>query len=96
MPRNTTEAVAVSDAANSAVSVGTTATLLTANKDSRVSVAVVNNGAATVYWGATSAVTTTTGIPLAANASFEERDYTGAIYGIVAAGAVDCRVWDVG
>lgn len=77
-----------------AVPVTTSATVLKAANDGRVCVTVSpTNG--DIYVGYTSAVTTSTGILVASGASFEERDFTGALYGR-AATTVDVRVLEVG
>ena len=59
-------------------------------------ICVYNNGAETVFLG-NDAVTTATGLPLAAGASFEDTLEAGEVlYGIVAAGTEECRVYEGG
>lgn len=85
-----------------AVSVATTATRLdsTTDNDDEIrgqSVAVYNNGSATIYVGG-STVTTATGAPIAAGAwgpSFDLGSPEG-LYGIVATGTVEARVLETG
>jgi len=74
----------------------TTAALVAAANATRTKIAIANNGAAVVYIGKASTVTTSTGYPIAANGSFVDTEYTGAIYAIVASGTADLRVWEVG
>lgn len=89
--------VGLSDVGNfGSLTVGTTATLLEAKKLHRVSFTVVNaDPTATVYLGMNNTVTTATGLPIVAGASFTEDYYVGDIYAIVAAGTVDLRYWIV-
>ena len=83
-----------------AVSVATTATRIDTSSETDLargsSVAVYNNGAATVYLGDAD-VTTSIGYPLAAGAHFAiDLDPAEALYGIVASGTVEVRVLEAG
>lgn len=83
-----------------AVSVATTATRLdTVDETDSVfgsSVAVHNNGAATVFVGGSS-VTTAAGFPVAAGTSVSLDVQTAeGLWGIVASGTVEVRVLEVG
>jgi hypothetical protein len=73
-----------------------TAAQVVASRDSRVRIDIANNGAAAVFIGKTAAITTSTGFPIQPNGVFTDRDYTGAIFAIVATGTADLRIWDVG
>lgn len=79
-----------------AVSVGTSTTALAAAKATRVSLRIHNAHSATIYVQYGAAATAAGGFPLAAGASMEERDYTGAVNAIVAAATADVRVLEVG
>ena len=76
-----------------AVSVGDSATVILGVQATRTGFIIVNNSSQTVYLG-TSGVTTVNGLPLEAGASYENQLWTGAMYGIVAAGTADVRVED--
>lgn len=83
-----------------AVSVATTATRLDTSSETDLargsSVAVYNNGSATIYVG-DSDVTTATGFPLAAGASLSlDLDPAESLYGVVASGTVEARVLEAG
>lgn len=83
-----------------AVSVTTSATRLDTSSETDLargsSIAVYNNGAATVYLGE-SDVTTSIGYPLAAGQHYaEDLDPGETLYGIVASGTVEVRVREVG
>jgi hypothetical protein len=76
--------------ATSQASIGTSASLIVAARTGsagvgRISVTIVNTGTATIYYGPTSGVTTSTGMPLGAGAAATEGT-TAAIYGISATG----------
>jgi hypothetical protein len=75
-----------------AVSVGTTATLILAANPQRKYFTLQNLGAADVYWAGSATVTTSDGTALITDLIYPDYDYTGAVYGIVAAGANDVRV----
>ena len=77
----------------SAVTVTTTATALPATAvEGRISLAIYNNGAATIYLGA-SDVTTTTGYPLAAGAEISlDVGMNVIVYARIAAGTANVRV----
>lgn len=83
-----------------AVSVGSTATLIMSANNERKGCLIFNNGANTIYLGMASNVTSTTGLPLAANATFSNSDlhalWRGAIYGITASSTSDTRFWEWG
>lgn len=85
-----------------AVSVATTATQLDSTTDNDdgspgESIAVYNNGAATIYIGGSS-VTTATGSPVAAGTWGPTFDLGPGepLYGIVASGTVEARVLETG
>lgn len=84
-----------------AVSVGTTATVIDSEGEtdgkSGTSLAIYNNGAATVYIGG-SDVTTANGVPVAAGTWGPGMDLAARdrLYGIVASGTVEVRVIEAG
>lgn len=88
---------------STAVSVGTTATRLDTADDTGdhiggESLAVYNNGASTLYLGGSN-VTTSTGVPVAANSwgpALGGILTEDALYGIVTSGTVDVRVLEAG
>lgn len=89
-------------ATSRAVSVGTTATRLDATADTSDDVrhqssAIYNNGSATVFLGGAD-VTTANGFPLAAGTSMSISDLElgDELYGRVASGTVEVRVFEVG
>jgi hypothetical protein len=77
-------------AGQAAVSVGTTATLLTGAKRPRSVAISPTNGSINVGYGP--GVTTATGIAVAQGASWSEDNFAGELWGITAAGTVDTRV----
>lgn len=65
------------------VAVADSASLIKAGVTTRRSITIQNNHATqTLHIGNTSAVTTSTGLKIAAGASFTIEDYNGPIYGI--------------
>lgn len=74
-----------------AVSVDNTATQLLITRSTRTGFIVVNNSTQTVYLGGPT-ITTATGLPLEAGASYSNQDWVGVFYGIVAADTSDVRV----
>lgn len=90
------EAVATSQATHSAATVGTTAASVASARESRVALLISNMGAATVYFGTTSGVTTSNGVPIAAGGSYLEEYYTGAVFMISGSAAQNVRLWEVG
>lgn len=78
-----------------AVSVGTTATLLSDADSGWIERLFTNVGSASVYIGNEN-VTTATGTPIAAGGSFAEAIFSGRVYGIVASGTEEVRVMEVG
>jgi hypothetical protein len=78
-------------AAPAAVSVATSATLITPKDSARRSVVIYNNGSADVFLGG-SGVTTATGLVLDPGGSFTDDVSISAWYGIVASGTVEVRV----
>jgi len=76
-----------------AVSVGAIATVILAAQSTRTGLIIVNNSTKTVYIGG-DAVDTDNGLPLVEGASYENQDWVGVVYGIVAAGTADVRVED--
>jgi hypothetical protein len=83
-----------------AVSVGSSATLIMASNPSRKGSMIFNNSAGTVFLGMDSSVTTTTGIPVVQNSTFNNSGiqdaWRGDIYGIVVSGSSDIRFWEWG
>lgn len=76
-----------------AVTVGTTVTPITAAATRRVDARVVyNNGSATVFLGGPT-VAVANGLPLLSGASFSY-DGSAPLFGIVAAGTVEVRVFE--
>jgi hypothetical protein len=76
--------------ATSQASIGTSAAAIVSARTGapgtgRIAVTLYNAGAQTVYYGASSSVTTSTGMPLAPGASVT-LDTTAAVYGIAASG----------
>ena len=90
------ENVSVEKATCVAVSCAATTTEIVAANPTRVSVLIYNAGSQTVYLEPTGAATTAGSMPLAAGASFEEREFVGVINGISASGSQDLRVWESG
>lgn len=80
------------------VTIGTTATLIRAKNVNRLSISIVNGGAATVYLGVDTTVTTNTGsnpgYELLSQSVFDDDSYIGDIYGIVAAGTITVTFWE--
>lgn len=76
------------------VACGTTATTLLAPNGKRRSFVVVapSTNTATAYVGFTSGVTTSNGIPLAANNTLSDNTYVGKVWCIVSSGTVDLIV----
>jgi len=76
----------------------TTPTLIRPSNPQRLSVSIVNSGAATVYLADDSIVTTNTGTEpgyeLLANGEFNTETFVGDIYGVVAAGSVTITYWE--
>lgn len=68
------------------VSVGTTATLILAAESERIEAWISNQGGASVFLGDDTSVTTSNGFELPTGEILRLEFYTGAIYGIVAAG----------
>ena len=84
---------------NFAVSVGTTATEIIAAKAERTSFYIENAEAVTtIFVGGDNTITTVTGLPVQAGGIITEdmghRMWKGPIFGIVATGTADVRVWD--
>lgn len=79
------------------VSVQTSATLILAANNDRRGLIVYNNGNNTMYIGLDAAVTTSTGIPILPQSSFElngDKCWRGAVYGIAVTSSDDCRYWE--
>lgn len=85
--KNTTDTSAV----YGNVAVAVTATLIRAANTTRSNIHIRNNGAATVFLGTDTSVTTANGYALPAGGEFTDEWWPGAIYGIVASGTVDVR-----
>jgi hypothetical protein len=83
-----------STAANSAVSVTTSASkIVTASaRTGTVSIQPTNG---TIYLGSSSSVTTSNGFPIAQGATAEVADFVGDVWAI-GGGTVDVRVWRQG
>lgn len=77
------------------VSVTTTATSLKASNPRRSKIIIWNVGAATVYLGNASTVTSATGIPLPPNCVLVDGITNGAYYGITGSSTADVRVAEV-
>ena len=78
-----------------AVSVGTSAVLLSAAKDRR-EITFENNGTQTLYLGETSTITSTTGtITLPAGATYTDYGSKDDWYGVTASSTTDTRVIEV-
>lgn len=75
------------------VSVASTATSIRSSESTRTGIIIVNNSSQTVYLGLTDAVTTSNGIPVEASENFYTSDWTGDIYGIVASGTANVRLF---
>ena len=78
-----------------AVTVATTATLLSDADVNWVERLFTNVGSATVYVGNEN-VTTANGTPILATGSFSESRISGPVYGIVAASTEEVRVMEIG
>ena len=81
-----------------AVSIGTSATLIRPLNNSRISLQITNLSAGEVYVGFDSSVTTSNGFELSQQdvISFTGSDlYKGAVYGIVASGTSDVRLFEL-
>lgn len=78
-----------------AVTVTNVATLILPSNPSRRGALVYNNGTVTVYLGFDSSVTSTTGLPLVAGATYNDSGdsdlYRSDIYGITASSSSDVR-----
>lgn len=85
-----------------AVSVATTATRIDTDSETDIisgsALAVYNNGAATVFLGHSSGVTTANGYPLAAGGqvSVQFDSASQGLWGIVASGTVEVRTLELG
>lgn len=79
------------DARNLATS--TTAQQVVQTRSQRISLAIRNHGANTIYLGTSSGVTAANGYPLLAGEETEYTDYLGEVWAIGAA-ASDLRYWE--
>ena len=77
------------------VAIGTTAAVVLAPNAARKSCLICNTGAATVYLGPNSSVTTTTGVPLASGDRLPDDASLDAWYGITASGSAALIVVEV-
>lgn len=80
------------------ITVTTAATqILPANLERRGCL-IANTSNQTVYIGMDASVTTSNGLPIAANSTFSNSGpnevWKGSIYGIVAGTTADCRFWE--
>jgi len=80
-------------AASAAVTVGTSATLLSAASTGRQSVVIANNDPGVVLYVGNASVTTSNGLPIQPNGSATFDKSSAAIYGIVASGSLDARTF---
>lgn len=82
------------------VSVGTIATRIMVSNPDRKGCVVVNTANATIYLGMDASVTTSNGLPIAANASFNNSGvgdaWRGDIYGVIGSATADVRYWEWG
>ena len=78
----------------SQVAVGVAATLLIVRSDQRYDLAIINSSAVTVFIGP-STVTIANGTPLPASSGLGFDSFSGAMYGIVAAGAAVVGVIEI-
>jgi len=78
-----------------AFTVTTSATALNAANTVRRTLSIFNNGAATLYVGITSGVTTSNGYPVPAGTSFQDNRTESAWYGICASATLDVRTLEV-
>lgn len=78
---------------NSAVEVGTSATLILAANDQRVGAIMVSTDAD--WYVGDDGVDTTDGFPVATDIPFNDSLSNGAIYGVVGSGTADVRVIEV-
>lgn len=62
------------------------ATLVLAANPQRISAMILNQGTTNIFFGFTSAVTTSTGVRLTENMGWETSDYAGPIYAVTASG----------
>jgi len=81
----------VSSISSGSVSVTTNAILILANNNNRKKLYIQNLGSKAIYIGSTSEVTTSNGFLIGPGDTLDEDMYTGAIYGIAAAGTQDVR-----
>ena len=72
------------------ITVDTNATQIISSQSTRTAFIIVNNSSQIIYIGG-STVTVANGIPLEPGASYENQVWTGAFYGIVAAGDANVR-----
>ncbi|SRR5579875_3657019 len=61
----------------------------------RINVSIYNNGTQTVYLGADSTVSSSTGLPLPAGAVLDDQSSYGAWWAVVASGTGDLRICEV-
>lgn len=80
------------------ITVTTTPTRIRAADSKRLSISIVNSGAASVYLGDDDTVSVNTGsypgYELMSNAEFSSDVFVGDIYGVVSAGTVDLTYWE--
>lgn len=82
---------ATSRCAHGAATVTTSATLVRSANAGRVCLTLINYGSVTIFWGKDSSVTVSSGIPILAGQSVEDREYTGDVYCIASSGSVNVR-----
>ena len=96
MPEEVQESVKTDRATCVAVSVTDASTTVAAANPTRVSVLIQNLDTDPIYLEPGGAATVAGSMQLKQDATFEEREYTGAINAIVASGTADVRVWETG
>ncbi len=76
------------------VNVGSSATLIVAERPTREYIRLYNGGTTTVYLGG-SAVTPSTGFPLLGSAHIDESYSRSAYWGVTSAGSADVNVMEI-
>lgn len=79
------------------VTVATSATAILTAKNERRGMVIYNNGANTVYIGFDTSVTTSNGLPILPQSSFElngDRCWRGSVYGVSTSVTDDVRYWE--
>lgn len=83
-----------------AVTISSTASAVMLANNERKGSLVYNNGSVTIYLGMDANVTSSNGLPVASNASFnnsgQNEVWKGNIYAITASSTADVRFWEWG